>query len=447
MNVPKIARAAAALAASALAGGLPAHAAAPSSFDAGGASLLDRKAWLDRTMSCGPSFDGTGSDGLHCLAGEYGGILMDGLARLAQDQGRAAFGEKFQVVHRLSWSPYGEGLSGDLDAVVPMASFLGGAAADVERRAFFMQQGVTRWRDEHDFRRNDIRWGAVYRFPLSDGADSDVLGIRTVIQKNLERGHRRLVAGFDYSGRWGSGSLQHFAPTTGWRPGRRGFEERAIGGTELALNLAATTTIGVTAALARWDDDGAGRSFVDGRLGVGWRPHTWLSFEAGLGGIGPAKDTGAVRAALRIPLGGGAWTMPRWQGLGVVGAATARADVWRPMDNIGRIRIAERAAAPESRVSAADVEVRFLQDSIPTGGEVGIEVSIPAALSEDLVVELRLVPGEGNNPVVAGVDYVDEPVEVTIRRGTTSARARIRLLHNPDMREARTIDVDVSIAG
>ena len=446
MNVPKIARAAAALAASALAGVLPAHAAAPSSFDAGGASLLDRKAWLDRTMNCGPSFDGTGSDGLHCLAGEYGGILMDGLARLAQDQGRAAFGENFQVVHRLSWSSYGEGISGDLDAVVPFASFLGGAAADVGRRAFFMQQGVTRWRDERDFRRNDIRWGAVYRFPLSDGADSDVLGIRTVIQKNLERGHRRLVAGFDYSGRWGSGSLQHFAPTTGWRPGRRGFEERAVGGTELALNLAATTTIGVTAALARWDDDGAGRSFVDGRVGIGWRPHTWLSFEAGMGGIGPAKDTGAIRAAVRIPLGGGGWTVPRWQGLGVAGAATARADVWRPMDNIGRIRTVERAAPPESRVSAADVEARFLQDSADTGSEIGIEVSIPAALSEDLVVELRLVPGEGNNPAVAGVDYVDEPVEVTIRRGTTSARVKVRLLDNPDMREARTLDVDVSIA-
>lgn len=296
MNAPyRIACAAAALAASALAGGLSARADAPSSFDAGGGvSLLDRAAWLDRTMSCGPSFEGTGADGLHCLAGEYGGILMDGLARLVEDQGRAAFGENFQVVHRLSWSPYGEGLSGDLDAVVPLTPFLGGAAADTGRRAFFIQQGVTRWRDERDFRRNDVRWGAVYRFPLADGADSDVLGVRTVIQKNLERGHRWLVAGFDYSGRWGSGSLQHFAPTTGWQPGRRGFEERAVGGTELALNLDATTTIGVTAALARWDDDGAGRSFLDGRVGIGWRPHSWLSFEAGMGGIGPAKDTGAV---------------------------------------------------------------------------------------------------------------------------------------------------------
>ena len=430
-----------ALAAASL-GGAPAGAAPPEVGElAGGIPDL-----VARGAQCGSVFEGSRAAGVDCLSGELGGFLVGAAARLAESEGRAVLGENFRVVHRLSWSPFGEGLSGNLDAVIPLTFLSGGegSAAAGAGRAVFLQQGVTRWRDKEGFRRNDARLGAGYRFALSDAPGAGALGVQAVVQENLERGHRRLVAGVDYMGRWGIGSLQHYVAASGWLPGRAGYEERPVGGTRLGLRFDATTTVSVDLSFARWDGAGPGRPADDGRVAVGWRPHPWLSFETGVAGVGSAAESGAVRALLRVPLGG-ADTLPRWNGLGAAGGAGAPADLWRPIENVERLETVERAVAP-ARPRLEEISARFLQDSAPTGEVVRVEVTIPAALDHDLALELRLGPGDGDNPAIAGEDFVDEPVAATVPRGETSTRVSIRLLHNADMRSARSLSVALAFA-
>ena len=58
------------------------------------------------------------------------------------------------------------------------------------------------------------------------------------------------------------------------------------------------------------------------------------------------------------------------------------------------------------------VTVRFLQPSTPTGGTVEVEVALSAPATTDVRLSVRLAPGSGDDPAVAGVDYVDEPALV-----------------------------------
>ena len=219
------------------------------------------------------------------------------------EQGKATFGEDFRLVHRMTWAPFGNGLAGNLDMVVPLAAT---GAADMEEfhgSAFFLQHGVTRWTDKHGLRRNDLRLGTAYRFTLPSftSADADVFGVSALVQENIERGHQRLVLGTDYASGWGAAGLHHYIPTTDWRRGRSGYEERAAGGTEFNLRLDLTTTLSVNTAVGRWERDGAGQSTVDGRLGIGWRPHPYVRLHARAGGR-PRCGFRCVQAVVERPV-------------------------------------------------------------------------------------------------------------------------------------------------
>ena len=401
--------------------------------------------WVwEGATGCGETFEGGFSVGARCLADRLGGVVADEAAHLVGEQGRALFGANFRFVHRLSWSPFGAGVAGNLDAVVPLNFAAGRAEEGVQESALFLQQGLTRWRDGEGFRRNDARYGAAYRFALSDAPGADVLGFSTLLQENLERGHQRLATGLDYAGRWGSGWLQHFVPVTDWLPGRPGYEERPLGGTELGLRLDVTTTVSADAALARWEDDGAGRESLESRFGLGWRPHPWLGLRTGWAS-GLSGESVTARLGVNVPLGGAPKAAPRWEGLGALGvAADTPADMWRPVENVERLRTIERVAPARGQVDG--VSVRFLQSSAPTGAEILVEVSLSAPASEDVRLSVRLAPGSGDNPAVPGVDYVDEPSIVTIRSGATSERVTFRLLENPALGTDRSLTVDVSRA-
>ena len=275
--------------------------------------------WVwDGATGCGETFEGGFSVGAHCLADRLGSVVADEAAHLVGEQGRALFGENFRFVHRLSWSPFGEGVAGNLDAVIPLSFATGRSAEGVQQNALFLQQGLTRWRDSEGFRRNDLRYGTAWRFALSDEPGADVLGFSTLLQENLERGHQRLATGLDYAGRWGSGWLQHFMPVTDWLPGRPGYEERPLGGTELGFRLDVTTTLSADAALARWEDDGAGRESLESRFGLGWRPHPWLGLRtgwaSGLSGRIGHRPPGRERPAGRRAQGRAAVGGPRRPG-------------------------------------------------------------------------------------------------------------------------------------
>ncbi|MXX89540.1 MAG: hypothetical protein F4213_20300 [Boseongicola sp. SB0677_bin_26] len=398
--------------------------------------------------SCGSS--GNGFD--QCVADLLADTAAEHAVQVAAREGRSVFGEKFQVLSRMTIGP-SSGLTGDLDVVIPLS----GATEPVvhSQSALFLQQGITSWRDSDGTRRNDIRVGMVYRLPVLEG---DALGFSLFHQENLERDHQRAVAGLDYAGRWGTAYVSAFEPTTGWRPGRTGYKERARSGTEFGAQLHLTSTVAADAAWGRWE---AREGHIENvRIGLDWKPHPHVSFGAGYEVnhvlSGPPKDGARLSMAFNIPLGqkGGGSSRAKWEGLGVPAFGEASPDFWAPITNVGRIVTLERAIAKPSRVKAlvlsADlpegVTVQFLQDHAETGSRIGVRISIPDPLSEDLRLVVRLVPGSGDNPAVPGEDFVDEPHHVTIKQGEVAADTSLRLLHNDDMQLARSLAVEVSLA-
>lgn len=393
-------------------------------------------------MECGHAFGAGPTSGLRCLKNSLDEAAADYAAHLIEQQGQTYFGDNFRFVHRLSWSPFTADTSRNLDTVIPLQFSTGEAAPQIGKTALFLQHGVTRWQDNAGFTRNDIRHGVAYRFALSDD-NENILGMSALYQENFERGHKRLVMALDYAGRYGTGRLQQFVPASGWKPGRLGYEERAIGGTELGASLGITSTMSLDGALTRWDDESENARDIHGRIGLGLRPHPWLNLRAGYE-TGLAGEAANVHVQLTIPLGGKPKPVPRWEGLGVLGVAQTPPGIWRPVENVEHLQTVERVIASAAAARAGSIAVEFLQTQAATGSKIGVRVSMPAPLSEDLSIVLRLAPGSGSNPAMPGEDFVDEPQQVTIVQGETSATAHFRLLHNADMQTARSLAVTVS---
>ena len=162
-------------------------------------------ALLSGLQGCGHALDDGMSGGSRCLVGwTVDHLLLDALTRFASEQGQMVFGEHFRIANSLSYSPYGDGLNGGIDVVLPLMSSTASGSASSRSSALFFQQGVTRWIDEHGSTRNDIRVGVVRRFGLTEeNAMSDVVGISAFVQQSREFQHTRLVASSDYAGTWG----------------------------------------------------------------------------------------------------------------------------------------------------------------------------------------------------------------------------------------------------
>ena len=183
----------------------------------------------------------------------------------------------------------------------------------------------------------------------------------------------------------------------------------------------------MSTAIGQWEkEDGLGGWSTNGRMAVGWRPHPWLDIGLAWNGIGTLNDDQAIRVSFSMPLGD-TRRPPRWEGLGLVGGGSGPSglDSWTPVKNIGAIQVARRTSESDQLVSGATV--RFLQDDAFSGDQIGLEVSLTAATLGDLDLVVTLAPGTGDNPAVPGVDFVDEPIPVTVRAGTSSAVVTVQL--------------------
>ena len=306
-----------------------------------------------------------------CAVEQVFSYLAESALQFVEAHGKARFGEHFHIDRRLGLTASSGTLSADLDVVVPLAA-LSSVEEDATARSFFMQNGVTRWRDEHGFQRSDMRIGFVHRYALHEEPGDGVLGTSMFVQENLERGHTRVVTGLEYLDRWGQGALSYYMPVTAWRPGRHGYEERALEGVELGYGTDLTSTISFSAGAGRWESsDGAGAWVDQGRLDIGWQPHPWFELRGGWDGIGTGDDSMAVHASVTVPLGGGDWSGLRWEGLGRRDPASATGTdagtMWRSADHVGEIEVAER----EVEASDDDATIRLpdLTDQMPTNGE------------------------------------------------------------------------------
>lgn len=419
---------------------------------------------LAGAMACGNAFEQGISSGYRCFMEQMvNGILMEKTTQYANAYGKRLFGEHFSFVNRMTYSQMGGGFSGEVDTVVPLAGLaglagftgFGGQEDGADAGALFFQQGVSSWTDSQGLQRYDMRYGVVRRFNVSDEPGANVFGLSSFFQQNMEYGHGRLVSGFDYAGVWGRSTFNYFLPTTGWRDSgtRSGYEERALAGMELSMQLQPTSTLGVETALTRWEArDGAGRWETGARVGFSWQPHAWVRIRTAWDGIGTSTPNPSASAFLTFPLGS-KQPIPSWKGLDLAGGLAQNhnaMDIWRPIENIGQIRVAEREMQMPPHLGDGvprDLTVRFLQNSASSGTTVKIEVAISASANEDIRLLVRLVPGEGDNPAVPGEDYVDAPVEVTISQGASSSVATLELLRNDNMTEPRSLGVTVSLVG
>ena len=408
--------------------------------------------WNDSLLHasrCQDALNETVSEGTRCLLGNGMKLLLDEGLRSADAYGKRTFGPRFQVVGDLNYSSVSDeivGIGGDIDVVMPFT----GAGLSLSRpgfSSFFVQQGVTRSWDEsgEGLFRNDLRHGVVRRFRVSAAAGADIVGISAFHLLNTEYGHRVLAPGIDYTGRWGTGSLRYFIPTTGWRPGSIGFEERALEGIEFGMRFDVTTTVGLDSVAYRWKADDGSNLWESGiRLELDWRPHTWLSLDATYDVVGANSGSTTLKLALQVPLGTSG-DRPQWGGVGRMldNSPPSVDDLWRPIDDVGPLRVATRTTAD---ALVGDVQVRFLQHTVMSGETVQLEVSVSSPAPEEIRLVLRLIPGRGPNPAVPGEDFVDEPVETTIPKGNRSNTVSIPLLRNDAMTESRSLDVIVSLA-
>ncbi len=170
--------------------------------------------------ACGTAADENLAAGARCMANRaVNGVVVSRAFEFVAQSGRTLFGKSFRAVNRLSYVPSSRGgLDGHLDLALPL-TFMGIKSPD--SGAFFVQHGVTRWRDRDGSIRNDLRSGLVSRFIVGESG-VNLVGLSALIQNNLERGHGRVVAGVDYSGIWGQGFFNLFMPITNWRPGQGG---------------------------------------------------------------------------------------------------------------------------------------------------------------------------------------------------------------------------------
>ena len=280
-----------------------------------------------------------------CVADRVFSSLASDALQFVKRRGKGPFGEHFHIDHRLGLTASTGTLSADLDVVIPLAA-LSSVEDDAVTRSLFIQNGVTRWRDAHGFRRSDMRVGVVHRSALFEQPDDGIVGTSMFVQENLERRHARVVTGIEYLDRWGQGSLTYYMPVTDWRPGRYGYEERALEGVELSYVTDLTNTIGLNIAAGRWESkDGSGEWTNRGRLDIGWQPHPWFELRGGWDDNGTGDDSMALRAAVTVPLGGGDWPGARWEGFGRRDLSSQEPDagtMWRSVDHVGQVEVAER---------------------------------------------------------------------------------------------------------
>ena len=392
---------------------------------------------LTAAGSCGTTFDGTLSTGTSCFLDSGLNLMLKKSMESADKYGKTVFGENFQFFGDLSYQS-GTGFVNDLDVVIPLAFT---EKDQRTRSSLFLQQGITRWQDSEGDLRDDLRIGVAYRFRLTDEPDSDIVGMSAFSLNNAEWGHQVLASRVDYAGRWGTGSFTYFLPATSWRSTDPGFEERALEGMELGLSLKLTTTIRTNLTAYRWQAEDGSDEWKDGaRLGVDWRPHPWLSFSAGQDGIGGGKDSSSFLARVSVPIGGPSKPKARWEGFGVLpkNGLPGVLNLWRPVDKIGRIKVARRI---ETSTLANRVSVRPLKGSVFSGEALQVKLSLPVAAPEDVRVRVRLVPGDGADPAVAGVDFHDEIIEATIRQGAKDTVVSLPLIRNHRMTKPRSLRI------
>jgi len=385
---------------------------------------------------------------------------------LVKASGERLLGEHFSLTDDLSFR-FGEGLQGNVDLVMPLAggrsgaSFqAGGSAGGGERRAWFVQQGASIWLDDEGRRRHDLRLGLVGRTPAWQGRGG-VLGLSFFQQYNLERGHSRSVMGLDWAGPRATAAFNYYLPATGWvASSRLGYEEQALEGMEVSGRFELPHAFELEGAVSRWRIPGGSGYSRASRVGLSWQYNRWVELHTGwrASGIDAGGHRGWITGIqLSIPLGDrrnsprSVREVARYEGSRARATqhfgAAASGNLWRPVEQEGQIAVAQRDIADARHSDGnGEVVVRFVQTTAESGNAIEMKVSLARPAARDLFYELRLRPGDGENPAVEGEDFNGAPILLRIPRGKTLEVVSAQLLLNDDMQTPRSLGVSIAPA-
>ena len=417
------------------------------------AAAQDLSSYTQSLTSCIANLDGVAAAeqavarASVCAVDNTAQFVFDRSADYFGQRGKQLFGQGFHIQQSLQYSAAaGDKVHGDLDAVIPLMNISGTANA-LPHGALFLQNGITRWSDESGFDRSDTRIGLVHRFTDNGILQNHLWGISAALQQNLERGHERHVFGADYVGTWGVGYINHYAVQSGWREGRAGFQERAIGGSEIGVKLSPTSAINLDISTGVWDSQQQlGASVRQNRVALAWKLHPYLQISSSWRDGNQIEERNDMRISFVKPLGvkrGKA----QWVGLGVANRGEVNAEkLWRTVDSENRIEVIERKT-PISGVTAGDVTVRFVQQDFQSGGELRLQAQVANAVVNPVRVVVQLTPGDGVNPAIAGEDFPAEPIEIVIAQGATVGVAAVDLPLNPNLKSRRTVRVKIIAVG
>lgn len=432
----------------------------------GAASSPVPKLVAELASECGGALQSRPASTRDCLSDtalqRFSNAALPVMLGLVKASGERLLGEHFSLTDDLSFR-FGEGLQGNVDLVMPLAggrgaSFQAGGTGGGERRAWFVQQGASIWLDDGGRRRHDLRLGLVGRTPAWQGRGG-VLGLSFFQQYNLERGHSRSVMGLDWAGPRATAAFNYYLPATGWVAGSRlGYEERALEGMEFSGRFDLPHAFELEAAVSRWRVPGGSGYSRASRVGLLWRYNRWVELHTGwrASGVDASGHRGwTTGLQVRIPLGDRrrsprsvrevvrykASRTPQHFG------ATTSGNLWRPVEQEGQIAVAQRDIADARYADGnGEVVVRFVQTTAESGNAIEMKVSLTRPAARDLFYELRLRPGDGENPAVDGEDFSGAPILLRIPMGKTIEVVSAQLLLNDDMQEPRSLGVSIAPA-
>ncbi len=381
----------------------------------------------------------------HCLVNRVANaILGHGF-----DVGQGLLGGHARFFGRTAWD-YGEGFTGELDTIVPLTTSPASPQAlrspNPFPRALFLQTGVTTWRDDST-RRADVRSGVIYRFGLSNDLKGGVLGAMTFLQEDLRTRHRRWVAGLDYLTRRLSGSFHYYVPMTDWRIGRDGQEQRPLAGMKLDFGAYLLTNVHASTSFSRWETEDGLRVVPVTSVALSWRPLPWVRVFSRYGWKRDDGDEMVGGIAATIPLGGAERRYGRLADvvrMPLQGEEAGSDALWRPVEALEPIRYAERSPGDRNCVEDGDgASLSFTQGVVASGDTIGLEAELPAPSCHGLTVTARLIPGEGSNPAVPGLDYDDSHIAITILEGRRRGVTYVSLLDNAALAEERSLSAEI----
>ena len=384
-------------------------------------------------------------------------ILVDTIEDAVRSGGVALFDRNFRLDSSIGWV-FGENVTGEVDAVVPLWS--------ENKRALFVQPGMIFWTGIEEQERFDGNLGLVYRTGLPGNA---IGGASLFYDHDFERGHTRAGLGADIQSGFLHGSANYYQPLSDEQEGRAGYIEEAIRGMDARL-VYERRKIRLSGNLGYWRYEGEDTEEGSWELSYGLDAGVRVLKGVFIEGRYEKHEDASIGG--RFDLGVAfKFSLPGFEGASYSDGSMS-SNLWKPVEREKRILYEERLALPQVRLTAttANVGEPMMEDETETAtieAELGkpldedvllhimVMETSTAVLGEDFtyghkVYEMNEETGEQSAPEEEAVfcpDVQEEVCEVMVPAGVTrfDIEAKIHMTTDTDREIAEFIDFQVEV--